>query len=216
MSSRYRLLEQGPPPDRARAVVVLVHGRGGSARDMLALGETLGRDDVAWLAPEATAHTWYPLSFLASLEANEPHLSASLGALDGVVRGAWAAGAAPERTVVLGFSQGACLTLEWAARNARRLGGVVGLTGGVIGPPEAPREYEGSFAGTPVLLASGDPDPHVPFSRVEATARIFEGLGAQVDLRRYPGRPHTVSHEEILLAGRLLERVTRAADGSSW
>lgn len=192
-----RVLTAGRELPEAPVAVVLVHGRGASAAGMLDLARDLDRPDLAYLAPQATGGTWYPRTFLAPLEQNEPWLSSSLTVLTEVIDSACRAGIGPERLVLLGFSQGACLSLEFAARNARRYGGVVGLTGGLIGPPGTPRRYDGTLAGTPVFLSAGDPDPHVPWSRVAETARVLTALDAEVSLLRDPGRPHTVTVEEV-------------------
>lgn len=197
----------GTPLGEARALVLLVHGRGGSAEDILGLARELGRDDVAYLAPQASGFTWYPQSFLAPIEQNELGLSSGLMALAAVLRDAEGAGVPTERQMLLGFSQGACLTLEFAARNPRRYGGVVGFTGGLVGPPGTSRDYPGSFDGTQVFLGSSDPDPHVPWPRVEETERVLKGMGATVDLRRYPGMAHTINGEEIEAARAMLDRV---------
>ena len=205
------VLAAGVPLEEARAVVLLVHGRGATAESILSLSHELGREDVAYLAPQAAGHTWYPLSFLAPIERNEPGLSSGLAALGAVLERAERAGISSERQMLLGFSQGACLTLEFAARNARRLGGLVGLTGGLIGPRVERNRYEGSFDGTPVFLGSSDPDPHVPWERVEESATTLEELGAVVTLRRYPGMPHTLNGEEIDEAREMLARLVEAA-----
>src|SRR5262245_41414187 len=157
----------GVEPAAARAAVILLHGRGGTVQDILGLARAFWRDDVAYLAPAAANHTWYPQPFLAPLDANEPWLSSALARVEEVLASLVAEGLAHERVIVAGFSQGACLTLEHAARNPRRYGGTIAFTGGLIGPPGTPRDYPGSLAGTPVFLGSGDPDPHVPWERVE-------------------------------------------------
>jgi predicted esterase len=164
---------------------------------MLSIAEAIGRDDLAIVAPRAAGRTWYPQSFLAPIEANEPGLSSGLEVLADIVSSAESAGIPSSRQVLLGFSQGACLTLEFAARHPRRFGAVVGLTGGLVGPAGTSRHYPGSLDGTPVCLGSSDPDPHVPWTRVKETAEILERMGAEVDLRRYPGMAHTVNDEEI-------------------
>jgi predicted esterase len=209
------VLRAGARTGEATAAVVLAHGRGGDPEDMLGLAAQLRLPGVAYLAPEAAGHTWYPNSFLAPIASNEPWLSSALALLGATVDGLGAEGVAPERVMLLGFSQGACLTLEYAARHARRWGAVVGLTGGLIGPPGTPRDYPGSLDGTPVFLGSSDPDPHVPWARVEETAGVLRRLGAEVTVRRYPGMPHTVNEDELAAARDLLARlVTPASAGS--
>ncbi|MGN6563511.1 MAG: alpha/beta hydrolase [Thermomicrobiales bacterium] len=190
----------------ARAAVLALHGRGAGARDILALTKALDLgDSVAVVAPEAAGNTWYPYSFLAPLGRNEPYLSSALKLLDTLVTYLADHDIPAERVVLLGFSQGACLAAEYAARRARRWGGVVVLTGGLIGPDGTPRDYEGALDGTPVFLGAGDPDAHVPWTRVEETAAVFERLGAAVTMRRYPGMPHTVNEDEITAVQALLD-----------
>ena len=186
----------GTPLEQAEVAVILVHGRGDSAAGIMQLAGALGSRGVAFLAPQATNNTWYPQSFLAPLASNEPWLSSALEAVGGVVEQAAAAVGEP-KTVLLGFSQGACLASEFAARNAKRYGGVVALSGGLIGPDGTPRDYHGSLAGTPVFLGCSDIDPHIPVERVHESARVLEGLGAQVEKRIYPGMGHTVNQDEV-------------------
>ena len=187
----------GRPLAEAAGAVVLVHGRGATAESILTLAPEIGRPDLAYLAPQAAGLTWYPYSFLAPFEMNEPGLSSGLSVLAGLVERIEAAGVPAERTLLLGFSQGACLTLEHAARNARRYGGVAGLSGGLIGPPGTPRDYPGSLADTPVFLGCSDRDPHIPEERVHETARVLGALGAEVTERIYPGLGHTVNEDEL-------------------
>lgn len=201
------IVAAGRPLDEAGAAMILVHGRGGSAEGILQLARELDRPDVAYLAPRAAGNTWYPYSFLASLERNEPYLSSALRLVASAVDGVLAAGIPAERLLLLGFSQGACLTLEFVARNPRRYGGVAGLTGGLIGPDETPRDYPGSLAGTPVFLGTSDPDPHVPLARVEESAGVLERMGALVETRVYPGMPHTVNEDELDHVRTLMDRV---------
>jgi predicted esterase len=196
----------GPPLETADAALVLVHGRGGTAQEMLILAREIADDTVACLAPQATGHTWYPYSFLSPLEQNEPGLSSGLAVLAALLAEAAEAGVPPERTVLLGFSQGACLALEFAARHARRYGGVVGLSGGLIGPPGTPRHYRGSLAGTPMVLGCSDVDPHIPLERVEETATVLGRLDGEVTKRIYRGLGHTVNREELDLARSVIER----------
>ena len=202
------VLVAGRPEDEASAAAILVHGRGASARDILTLARELSQPELAYLAPQAAGSSWYPQSFLAPIEMNEPGLSSGLSVLASLVDRLATGGIPAERILIAGFSQGACLSLEFVARHAQRYGGVAGLTGGLIGPPGTPRGDEGSLAGTPMFLGSGDPDPHVPWERVKESAAVFETLGAEVELRHYPGMAHTISSDEIeavsSLAGRLL------------
>ena len=211
----------GASPEEAAAALLLVHGRGGTAEGILELADVVGSEDLLVVAPRAAGSTWYPLSFLAPFEHNEPGLSSGLAVLSRAVDQIELAGIPAERQILLGFSQGACLTLEFAARNPRRYGGVVGLTGGLIGPGGASRDYSGSLVGTPVFLGSSDPDPHVPWSRVLETAEVLEAMGAEVDLRRYAGMAHTVNDEEIEVVRSMIaaigdgrDRYTHAAGGS--
>jgi predicted esterase len=201
------ILTAGPPLDAADGVLILVHGRGASARSMLELPEEIGAERFAVLAPQAERYTWYPNSFLAPLESNQPCLDSALRKLEGIVNELLAGGLASDRIALLGFSQGACLTSEFVARHPRRYGAVMVLTGGLIGPPGTPREYAGSLEQTPVFLGSGDPDPHVPFERVEETRDVFERMGAVVDMRRYPGMPHTIGQDELDACRKLLSNI---------
>jgi phospholipase/carboxylesterase len=192
-----RVLAAGSPLGQATAAMILVHGRGATAEDILSLGRELGRPDLAYLAPQAEGYSWYPYSFLAPMERNEPGLSNGLALLGHLVERLEAEGIPPERTVLLGFSQGACLSLEYAARNARRFGGVAGLSGGLIGPPGTPRDYPGSFDGTPVFLGCSDRDPHIPLQRVKETTEVLTRMGASVTERIYPAMGHTVNEDEL-------------------
>lgn len=187
----------GRPLAEADAAVVLVHGRGATAESILTLADELGRPELAWVAPQAAGYTWYPYSFLAPIERNEPYLSSALELLEDVLAKIEAAGIPPERTVLLGFSQGACLSLEFAARHAQRFGGVVALSGGLIGPPGTRRDDVGTFDGTPVFLGCSDQDPHVPEERVHESAEVFRRMEAQVTERIYPGLGHTVNQDEL-------------------
>jgi phospholipase/carboxylesterase len=191
------ILTAGEPLTRAHAAMVLLHGRGASAEDILTLAAELDQPGLAYLAPQAANGTWYPNRFLAPLESNEPWLSSALNVVANALAQIAAAGIPPERTLLLGFSQGACLTLEFSARNARRYGGVAGLTGGLIGPDDLPRAYAGSLAGTPVFLGCSDVDFHVPKERVELTAQVLARLGGDVTTRFYPNMGHTVNQDEI-------------------
>ncbi len=188
--------------------MILVHGRGASAADILGLADELWDPDLAYLAPEASGGAWYPDSFLAPLARNEPWLTSALKALGRLVAQASAAGIPTSRVILAGFSQGACLATEFVARHANRYGGLVAFTGGLIGPPGTAFAYGGELAGTPVFLGAGDPDPHVPWARVEETASVLSRLGGQVTLRRYPGMPHTINRDEIDEARKIVVQVT--------
>jgi phospholipase/carboxylesterase len=190
-------LTAGEPLDRARAVMLMLHGRGATAADILSFAGELARPGFAFLAPQAAGNAWYPNSFLAPIASNEPHLSSALAVIDALLDRIVAAGVPLERVMVLGFSQGACLGLEYVARHARRYGGVVGWSGGLIGPDGTPRDYPGSLDGAPVFLGCSDVDPHVPRARVELTAETLRHLGGDVTMRIYPGMGHTVNQDEI-------------------
>jgi len=199
------VLHAGPAIADARLVCILLHGRGASAEDILGLASELSVSDVAFLAPQAAGGTWYPYSFLAPIPQNEPYLSSALGSVERLLDGLTGKRIARERIAIAGFSQGACLTLEFAARNAGRYAAVVALTGGLIGPPGTSRDYPGVFDGTPVFIGSSDVDPHVPLERVRESTAILRKMGAVVDERIYPGMPHTVNQDEIHALDALLK-----------
>jgi predicted esterase len=176
--------------------MILVHGRGASAADIMTIAAEVMFPGVAYLAPQAARSAWYPYPFTAPLEANEPYLSSALQVLASLVAKVEATVPAG-RLVLLGFSQGACLTLEFTARHARTYGGVVGLSGGLIGPDGTPRDYPGDFGRTPVFLGCSDVDPHIPKERVIEAGQVFERMGADVDVRLYPQMGHTSNADEI-------------------
>jgi phospholipase/carboxylesterase len=198
------VLQFGTPLEEAAGVVILLHGRGGSAEDILSLANDLYRPQLAYLAPQAAGNSWYPYSFLAPVAQNEPWLASALRKIETMLRMANAAGVSSDRVVIGGFSQGACLATEFVASHPRRYAGLIAFTGGLIGPPEADLTHAGDLAGTPAFFGSGDPDPHVPWQRVQESARILTGMGAAVTIRQYRNRPHTISAEEIEFAGTLL------------
>ena len=190
-------LQHGPQPSAARLTMIMVHGRGASAEDMLSLAAELGTTDIAILAPQAAGRTWYPYSFLSPIQDNEPWISSGLRVLAGLVDGLVAQQIPHARIALLGFSQGACLSLEFAARHPRRYAAVVGLSGGLIGPPGTPRDYPGSLDEAPVFLGCSDIDAHIPLARVHESAEVFRRMGASVDERIYPRMGHTVNEDEI-------------------
>jgi phospholipase/carboxylesterase len=189
-------MQAGVPLREAVAAMLLLHGRGASAQDIMLLGQELSVPGFTYLAPQAPGNTWYPNSYSAPIPSNEPSLSSALQALEVLLRTVGEVVPA-ERTVLLGFSQGACLTLEFAARHARRYGGVVGLSGALIGPPDTPRDYPGSLEGTPVFLGCSDVDPHVAAEDVLASAEVLRRLGGDVTVRLYPGLGHEVNEDEL-------------------
>ena len=199
------VLRGGPDPHVARLALILVHGRGGSAGEMLDLAAELQLDDAALLAPQAAGNTWYPYSFLSPMDRNEPDLSSGLGVLAGLVAELGEAGMESHRVAFLGFSQGACLSLEFAARHPKGYAAIVGLSGGLIGPPGTPREYKGSLAGTAVFLGCSDIDAHIPVERVRESSDVFRRLGAEVDERIYPGMGHTINRDELDAVRTLLQ-----------
>lgn len=191
------VLQRGQPLAEATGAVILVHGRGASASDILGLADALDAPQLAYLAPQAKGGTWYPHSFLAPLRDNEPYLSSALAALASLLELADRAGLSRNRVIVAGFSQGACLATEFVARHASRYGGLIAFTGGLIGPLGTGFQYCGELADTPAFLGAGDPDPHVPWARVQESASVLSALGAAVTLRRYPGLGHAINQDEI-------------------
>jgi predicted esterase len=198
-----RVARAGDAQQNAERAMVLVHGRGATPESILSLADELPRDlGFAFVAPgasESTTHprSWYPASFLAPVDLNEPGLSSALARIEQTVVELGEHGIAPEDVILLGFSQGACLVSEFAARHARRWGGVAALTGGLVGDADARRDYPGAFLGTPVLLGCSDRDPHVPLWRVEETGEVLSRMGAEVETRIYPGMPHTIIRDEL-------------------
>src|SRR6478735_701455 len=170
------VLRAGSPVADARLVAIMIHGRGASAENILQLAREFHAADIAYLAPQAAGSTWYPYSFLSPIEQNEPGISSGLRVIAGLVAELGRAGVPASRVGVLGFSQGACLSLEFAARHADRYAAVVGLSGGLIGPPGTPRDYVGSLGGTPVFLGCSDIDPHIPVERVRESGTVFRRL----------------------------------------
>ena len=189
----------------ARGSVIFLHGRGATAEDILGIADELQFSDLAYLAPQAARQTWYPNSFLAPIANNEPWLSSALELVGSIVEKLGHAGAPTTRIVILGFSQGACLATEFVARNPERYGGLVAFTGGLIGPMGGLPAHSGNLEGTPCFLGAGDPDPHVPWERVNESASVLRSIGAEVTLRRYPGLGHTINRDEIEEAKRILQ-----------
>ena len=186
-------------------VVIMVHGRNAGPENILDLVPRLARPRLTYLAPAAPNRTWYPYSFMAPIEQNEPSLSAAMGILAAAIERVEQAGVPRSRTVLLGFSQGACLASEFGVRHAARYGGLIAFTGGLIGPPGTQWNHPGNFNATPVFLGSGDPDAHVPAERVAESAEVFARMGAGVTRRIYPGMGHFVNDDEIAMAQAILD-----------
>ncbi len=202
------LRTSGASLTRARAAMIMVHGRGASAEDILTLSEAFRTSDVAYLAPQAANGTWYPYGFMSPIERNEPGISSGMRTIARVQEQVAAAGIPMERTFLLGFSQGACLATEYVARHAGRYGGVAGLSGGLIGPDGTPRDYDGSLDDTPVFLGCSDVDGHIPAERVRETADVLRELGGAVTMRLYPGMGHSINADEIAAVQKMLASMT--------
>ena len=199
----------GQGVDTASKVLIMIHGRGGSAEDILGLSDHLHVKDFAILAPKATGNTWYPYSFLMPPSQNEPWLSSALQVIKEVVHDVVEKGVTEERIYFLGFSQGACLTLEFVTRNATRYGGVVAFTGGLIGDKIYEQNYTGDFDGTPIFIGTSDPDPHVPVQRVHDSELILQKLNASVTVKVYKGMGHTINQDEIAAANNIISPVPK-------
>ncbi len=199
------VINTGKKPGEARAVMIMIHGRGATAESIISLSGEIKVDDTAYLAPQANNYTWYPYSFLSPIEMNEPGITSGLRLIDSMIEGLLKSGLASERIFLLGFSQGACLSLEYAARNPRRFGGVIGLSGGLIGPPGSKWNDKGDFKGTPVFLGCSDVDPHIPIKRVTETENVFRSMNANVTKRIYNGMGHTINQDEIEFVRNLME-----------
>jgi predicted esterase len=200
------VVQAGDSLGKARAAMILLHGRGASAEDIMTVAAELTQPGFAYLAPQAAGNEWFPNPFTAPLESNEPYLSSALETVETLLARVEETIPA-QRVVLLGFSQGACLTLEFAARHARRYGGVVGLSGGLIGPAGASREYPGDFEGTPAFLGCSDVDPYIRAERVLEAGEVYKRMGARVTVRLYPGMGHTVNQDEIDAVREIVEAI---------
>lgn len=194
----------GKDLEKAKKVLIMLHGRGASAQDIMGLAPHLEIKDFALIAPQATNHTWYPYSFLAPPQENEPWLTSALKIIKEILDDLKVKGFSSEDIYLLGFSQGACLCLEFAARNAQKFGGIAAFTGGLIGDKVYTENYSGDFQNTPIFIGTGDPDAHVPVNRVNDSAEILRKMNAEVYVDIYPNRPHTISQEEIDKARKLI------------
>jgi len=203
------VLSAGEPLENAKAAMVLAHGRGATARDILSLAAEIKQPGFAYLAPQAAGNSWWPRRFIDPIASNQPELTSAMQVIGELLKHLAGAGIPAERTMLLGFSQGACLVLEYAARNAGRYGGIAGLSGGLIGPDGTPRDYAGSLDGTPVFLGCSDVDFHIPKARVLHTAEVLQKLGAEVSTRLYPNMDHTVNADEVEFVRGMMERLAQ-------
>ena len=201
------VMHAGAPLGESSVAMILIHGRGASPANILELAGAFGHRDVTYLAPGASGHAWYPRSFMAPREQNQPGISSGLAVIGALVEGIEAAGIPRERQVLLGFSQGACLTGEFACRNPGRYGGVILYSGGLIGPPGTTWDAEGDMKDTPVFLGCSDVDHHIPVERVDETAEVFRAMGAAVTKRIYPGMGHLVNEDEVAFTRSLLDHL---------
>ena len=192
-----QLSETGLPLNKASKALMMIHGRGASARDILSLQNEFPLDEFYIVAPQAGSGSWYPFSFMTPIHQNEPWLSDALDLLSSIVEDINKAGILSERIYLLGFSQGACLTLEFATRHAQKWGGIIAFTGGLIGERIYNENYKGDFQGTKVFIGNSDRDPHVPLTRTEESSRVMKNMGANVTLKIYPNMPHTINEDEI-------------------
>jgi|SRR5690606_32890245 len=190
--------------NKAKKALIMIHGRGGSAEDILELSQYLNVEDYALLAPQATGHTWYPYPFIAPVEQNEPWLTSALDVIGKTVKSIVEAGIEPQNIFFFGFSQGACLTLEFLARNAQQFGGAVAIIGGVIGEKINKENYNGDFQQTPIFIGTSHPDFHVPIERVHDTENILKEMNAAVTLKIYENFGHSINQEEIDLANTII------------
>jgi len=203
------IVTAGVPAAQAKTALIMLHGRGASAESMIPLSQYFNLPDVAVFAPQATKHSWYPVSFIAPAEENQPALDSALEIIHGLVTEIIKSGIPADQIYFLGFSQGACLTLEYVTRNAMKYGGVIAFTGGLIGEKINMENYKGDFAQTTVLITTSDPDAHVPLKRVKESAGIMETKNARLHVVAYPAKQHTITNEEIDLANRIFfEEVT--------
>lgn len=218
MTGHAEVLAAGAPLEQAEAAVILLHGRGATAQDILGLADALGPSNdhsMAWIAPQAPGNTWYPHRFLEDVDVNEPHRTRALTRIDSLIGDALAAGVSDDRIGIAGFSQGACLALEYAAFGTARAAFVGALSGGVMGPLHDTRNIEGSRSDMRVFIGCGDRDGHIPLAHAERSARLLTDAGANVDFRAYPGMGHSINDDELTAVRALLSRLTSAPTGNS-
>ena len=205
------VVRAGKSLEEADAAIIVIHGRGATAQSMIPLAQALNAESIAVLAPQAANYEWYPQRFTAPKEQNEPYLGSALTMLEQLVQEVENSGIPKDRLILSGFSQGACLTSEFAAQNPVRYGGLLIFSGGLIGDgPSAPREsYQGSLDSTPVFIGCSDRDAHIPLTRVQETTQILTSLGADVTEKIYPGMGHTINEDELVRAREIVERLSK-------
>jgi phospholipase/carboxylesterase len=201
----------GTPLGSSPGVMVMLHGRGASAADILDLVAWLDRPDFTYLAPDAADHSWYPFSFMTDTRKNEPALSSALQVVGNLVSDLESRGVGADRVILLGFSQGACLSTEFAVRHPRRYGGVMALSGALIGAPGTTWNESGTFDGTPIFLGCSDVDAHIPVARVDESAAVFSRMGGAVTKRFYPGMGHLINEDEVVAVRAVMDRVLSGA-----
>lgn len=201
------IVTAGVPVEDAKSALIMIHGRGASAEIMIPLSSYLDKKDMAIFAPQANRHSWYPASFIEPVEENQPALDSALEVISSLVEDINKAGIPTDQIYFLGFSQGACLTLEYVTRNAVKYGGVIAFTGGLIGKDLQMENYKGDFDQTPVLITTGDPDAHVPLKRVKESAAIMQSKNARIHMVAYPAKQHTITNDEIDLANDIFFKI---------
>ncbi len=202
-----QVVARGPAPEEAKMAMILIHGRGASAQSMLMFADEFKRNDIHYRALQASRHTWYPRSFMAPKEMNQPGIKSGLQAIYNQIENLKGSGISTDKIVLLGFSQGACLTTEFAARHPQKYGGIVGFSGGLIGETVDSEDYSGSLEQTPVFLGCSDRDPHIPQERVDETEQVFKQLDGDVTKNIYQGMGHTVNKDEIRNVNRILSTI---------
>jgi predicted esterase len=221
MAASEQMLHQGQPVyasgeslEKARTALLMVHGRGASAQDILSLSMEVDQPAFAYIAPQAAGGTWYPYSFLEPIDRNQPWLNSALSQLDQLIQHIDQAGVPPEMVILVGFSQGACLALEYAARHPRRYGGITGFSGGLIGAEIENSRYQGSLDGTPVFLGCSNIDPHIPEERVRESEQVLQRLGGEVNTKIYPRMGHTVNQDELDHLSEMMKALASSTNNS--
>lgn len=209
-----KIFTSGASLNRAKAVMIMVHGRGATAQGILQLADEFAQPDFHYLAPQANGFAWYPYSFLEPRDRNQPGLGSGLQLLNSLVESIEESGFGAERIILLGFSQGACLVSDYAARYPQKFGGIIVISGGLIGQEINANDYPGTLENTPVFLGCSDQDPHVPNLRIDETEKVFNQLGAKVDKRIYSGMGHNINEDEVKVIRSIMARLLNTGDGA--